>query len=129
MSYKVYTTESQGQRNHISIFVETETDGRGRTFHVIGTILNGMEYQTREDGDPIHSPDHVAGSKTLVGTIEKTDMSRFEAVCEAVEVPGSQVFLNGKRKDPSKPLRRCGDWVKDVKAKLVADGILATESA
>jgi hypothetical protein len=34
------------------------------------------------------------------------------------------VALNGRRLDPSKPLRRCGEWVQEVVAKALAEGVV-----
>jgi hypothetical protein len=124
MSFNVYTAENHGTRNHIFIFVETGDDKKGRRFHVTGTVLNGMKYETEDYDFPDESASYVQDSLKLVGTVEQSDMARFGAVCEAVEVPGAQMKLNGKLKDPSKPLRRCGEWVQDAVEKLIADGIV-----
>ena len=34
------------------------------------------------------------------------------------------VGLNGKPKDPAKPLRRCGEWVEEAIDALVEEGVL-----
>lgn len=49
MSYSVYTVEllGSGPINHVRLFVETQEDGGGQIFHVIGTILQGMTFETR----------------------------------------------------------------------------------
>ena len=128
--YKVYITEHFGVRNHIRLFVEMNpAEGSGRIFHVVGTILQGMEYETRPTGRPNDSPTLIPDSATLIGTVDATLMDQFEAVCQEIPPPAAQVHLNGKPKDPSQPLRRCGDWVQEVKAKLLADGILQTNNA
>ena len=129
MSYKVYTAESLGVINHIAFFIETESDGTGRKAHVVGSVLNGMKYENKPSKAPEHddSVSFVPDSKILLGTMRAEDMARFEGTCEAVAPPGAQVKLNGKPKDPSKPIRRCGDWVKEVTDKVIAEGILKTE--
>lgn len=124
ISYLVFTAEYFGRPNHIAIFVETEPDDDGRIFNVTGDILNGMTYEARPSSNPIHTLSYVLGTLTRIGTVMQQDMPRFEEACEAVEVPEAQLFLNGKPKDPSKPVRRCGEWVEDAKVKLIADGIL-----
>jgi hypothetical protein len=93
-------------------------------FHVVGNILNGMTYERKPAKRPDDSATYVPGSKVLIGTIETTDLERFEMACKSVPVPGAQLKLNGRPKDASKPIRRCGDWVQDVKDKVIADGIL-----
>lgn len=123
-SHNVYTIETHGSPNHEAIFIETAGDGSGTRYHVTGTILMGMEYEERRSPKPDDSPSFVPGSKILQGIVQGSAMGAFEAICKSVEVPGSQVRLNGKRKDPSKPIRRCGDWVRDALAKLHAEGVL-----
>ncbi|KAL4780582.1 hypothetical protein BJX76DRAFT_337570 [Aspergillus varians] len=131
MSYNVYTAEFiSGQRNHVRIFIETNptpatvTDPIGIVYHVIGTILMGMEYQKRDSQDPLHSATFVPGTKKKVGTIAEEDVAKFETeCCEAISPPAPQVKLNGTRLDPSKPLYRCGEWVEDVKRLAFEKGI------
>jgi hypothetical protein len=54
-------------------------------------------------------------------------MGQFEIVCRSIPVPGAQMTLGGKLKDPSKPLRRCGDWVNEAINKLIAEGLVKCE--
>lgn len=124
MSYSVYTAEYLGSPNHVGIFVETASDGSGLVFHVVGNILNGMTYEKKPGRRPDDSATFVPGSKVRIGSIEATDLDRFESACKAVPAPGAQLKLNGKPKDPSKPIRRCGEWVQDVKEKVIADKIV-----
>ncbi|KAK4543568.1 hypothetical protein LTR36_005463 [Oleoguttula mirabilis] len=125
MSYDVYTAEYQGTTiNHVAIFVKTNSDGNGRIFHVTGSVMMGMKYETRDGKSPKDSHSFVPGSLNRIGAVEQSNMSQFEAACEAVEVPGKQYATLNKRIDPSKPLRRCTHWVEDVVAKLLADGIV-----
>jgi len=128
MSYNVYTAEYLGiQRNHISIFVETnerDDDKSGRVYHVVGSILDGMTYEVRDGLFPDAEPSYVDGTLALIGTVRKSAMQDFEAVCEAVEVPGRQMTLGGKWLDPSRPVRRCGEWVEDAKRALIEEGVV-----
>ncbi|WPH03071.1 Hypothetical protein R9X50_00594500 [Acrodontium crateriforme] len=126
MSYNVYTAEYLGSPNHVGIFVETESNGNGLNFHVTGSILAGMIYECKAAKRPDDSATFVPGTKIRIGSLEKSKLSDFESVCRSVPAPGAQVRLNGMPKDPSKPIRRCGDWVGDVKEKIIADGILGS---
>ncbi|KAM0719721.1 hypothetical protein Q7P37_003854 [Cladosporium fusiforme] len=127
MSYSVYTAEYLGSLNHVRIFVETTSDGDGFVFHVIGNILRGMTYEKRP-GNRFDDPaTFVPRSMVRIGSIEATDLARFESACEAVPVPGAQLKLNGKPIDASKPIRRCGEWVQDVKEKVIAEKIMRVE--
>lgn len=83
-----------------------------------------MTYEKKTTENPELDPTFVPDSKVRIGSIEAADLPRFESVCEAVSPPGAQVYLNGKRKDPQKPLRRCGEWVGEVRERVVAEGIL-----
>lgn len=120
MSYEVYTAEYLGQPNHVAIYIETQprTDDQessGVLYHVVGNILQGMNYENRDSKDPLLSASYVPHTKKKIGTIAIGDLARFESeCCKTVAPPGSQVTLNGKRKDPSKPLYRCNHWLDDV---------------
>lgn len=124
MSYNVYTAQYQGKPNHVAIFVETDPGKSGALFHVVGNILRGMEYETRKSNLPDISATFVRNSKVHIGVVHRDDLHRLEAVCETVPVPGAQLKLNGDRLDRTKPVRRCGEWVKEAKEKLVAEGIV-----
>ncbi|PIA94592.1 hypothetical protein CB0940_08167 [Cercospora beticola] len=130
MSYKVYTIERLGMSslNHVALFVETETDGGGLVFHVTGNILSGMKYEKEVSDRPDNSASFIAGTQRLIETLQKSKLSDFESACESVPIPGAQLKLNGTPKHPWKPIRRCGEWVEDAKAKVIADGILLVGS-
>lgn len=97
---------------------------KGQKFHVTGTVLKGMNFEINNCDSPYDLGSYVEGSIKRIGTVEVNKMDLFKKACEEVEVPGAQVLLNGKPKDSSKPVRRCGDWVRDAKAKLIAEGII-----
>lgn len=126
MSYQVYTVEYLGSPNHIALFVETGSNGDGTLFHVVGTILQGMRFETKSN-TPDQSATFVKGSKKYIGQVKKEAMAQFETICRSIAPPGAQMTLGGKRKDPSKPLRRCGEWVSEAKSKLVGDGLVKCE--
>ncbi|EDP53325.1 hypothetical protein KXW65_006839 [Aspergillus fumigatus] len=93
-------------------------------FHVVGNILQGMTYQKRDTKDPLLSASYVAHTKKKIGTTAAKDLNRFETeCCNAVAPPGSQVTLSGKRKDLSKPLYRCNNWLDDVISLAFQKGI------
>ena len=101
-----------------------EADQSGQIFHVIGNILTGMEFQTKPAKRPDDSQSYVPGSLKFIGRIQNSDMSKLEQACRAVAPPGAQLRLNGTRKDPSKPIRRCGEWVHEVKEKVLSEGLV-----
>lgn len=115
MSYKVYTVDYVGQpgrRNHVAIFIETGDEGSGILYHVVESILRGMEYQRRKGHHYSKSFSFVPGTDVLVGNIQSADLSRFDSICESVPAPGAQLNLDGSRIDASVPLRRYIEWVK-----------------
>jgi hypothetical protein len=124
-SYRVYHALDIGvQRSHQSIFIETHELGKstGHLYHVVGSILEGMKYEDKETKDPRHSASFEKMS--FIGVILSSDIPRFEAVCRSVEVPGRQLDLCSRRLDPSKPLRRCGEWTADAISALHQQGIV-----
>jgi hypothetical protein len=132
MQYNVFTVEFLGQPNkpnHVAIYVETkhksyDHEGAGIKYHVVGTILLGMNYERQISEDYMLSPEYVAGADRHIGHIEATDIPLLERICESIPPPAAQVALNGRRLDPSKPLRRCGEWVQEVVAKALAEGVV-----
>lgn len=124
MSYTVYTAEYLGSPNHVGLFVETSSDGSGQIYHVVGTILNGMTYENKLGKKPEDSVSFVPGSKKVVGRIAQADMGKLDSLCRSIPPPARQVMLNGSRIDPSKPLRRCGEWVEEVKTAARSNGLI-----
>ncbi|KAL2837000.1 hypothetical protein BJY01DRAFT_221404 [Aspergillus pseudoustus] len=129
MSYCVYTAEYIGSPNHEAIYIETdpmaaESADRGRRYHVTGTILQGMVYESKGSLDPDHEATHVPGTKKRIGTVAIGDLTRFEEeCCRAVPPPRPQVTLGGKRLYSGTPLYRCGDWMRDVLVLAFEKGI------
>lgn len=132
MQYNVFTVEFLGQpnkANHVAIYVETKPrgndyEGSGIKYHVVGTILLGMKYTREISENYMLSPEYVTGADRLIGSISETDVPLLERICELIPPPAAQVALNGRRLDPSKPLRRCGEWVQEVVAKALAEGVV-----
>ncbi|KAF2215095.1 hypothetical protein CERZMDRAFT_82168 [Cercospora zeae-maydis SCOH1-5] len=126
MSYNVYTIErlDLSSPKHAVIFVETEKDAGGLIFEVTGSILHGTKYEKTASGRPDKSASFVPGSQRLIGSLEKSKLAAFESACAAVPVPGAQVQVNSTSTDHLKPIQRCGEWVEEVKAKAIAEGIL-----
>lgn len=74
-----------------------------------------MTYQTQDTKDPLLSASYVAHTKKKIRTTTIGNLARFEPeCCNIIAPPGPQVTLNGKRKDPSKPLYRCNHWLDDA---------------
>jgi len=132
MLYNVFTVEFLGQPNkpnHVAIYIETKPksvdhEGAGIEYHVVGTILLGMKYTREHSENYMLSPEYVAGADLLIGRIAETDIPLLEGICESIPPPAAHVALNGRRLDPSKPLRRCGEWVQEVVAKALAEGVV-----
>ncbi|KAM0544116.1 hypothetical protein ACHAPJ_011998 [Fusarium lateritium] len=124
MSYNVYTVEYIGSPNHVAIFIENGREGSGTIYHVIGNILLGMEFNIKPAKRPNLSESFVPGTQRQIGRIQQADVARFEAVCQNNPPPGAQLRLNGRPKDPSKPIRRCGEWVNEVVDRALYEGII-----
>ena len=132
MEHNVFTVEFLGQpnkANHVAIYVETSPKsddhlGAGIKYHVVGTILLGMKYKRQTSENYMLSPEYIAGADRLVGRIDEPDLPLLEKICEAIPPPAAQVSLNSRRLDPLKPLRRCGEWVQEVVAKALAEGVV-----
>ncbi|KAK0369697.1 hypothetical protein CABS03_01686 [Colletotrichum abscissum] len=124
MSYNICTLEYLGSPNHVAIFIEDGQHGSGTIYHVIGNILVGMEFQIKPAKRPDLSESFVPGTQRQLGRIQKADVVSFEALCRSVPPPGAQLKLNGRPKDPSKPIRRCGEWVHEVADKALSQGII-----
>ncbi|KAL3493504.1 hypothetical protein BJX62DRAFT_235332 [Aspergillus germanicus] len=128
-SFEVYRVQFVGQPSHVALYIETQPNaeverGKGVKYDVTGTILMGMEFRKQDSEGPVLGVTYVPGSKEKVATIAAGDLGRFETeCCEAVAPPASQVFLNGRRKDSSKPLYRCNHWVDDVVKLALKKGI------
>lgn len=124
-SYRVYRAEYLGIQNHIALFVETHQSGlgSGALYHVVGSIIQGMKYETKAALAPEQSGSY-AGRKDYLGVVSVDDYDRFNTICQGIVPPGAQVRLNGKKIDPSKPLYRCGEWNKDATDALRRHGVL-----
>ncbi|KAI2827563.1 hypothetical protein CBS147321_10765 [Aspergillus niger] len=131
--YDVYLTEQHGVRNHLAIFIETDPDAEpfcnsGRLYHVVGTILRGMDYGHRNTPDPELLPGYVMDSKRKIAVIAKDDVIRFERECaEEIPPPPAQLTLSGKPLNLAVPLYRCTDWVEDVVKLALELGIFKRE--
>jgi hypothetical protein len=99
----------------------------GRVFHVTGNVVimgQGMKYEEKQAHDPEVSLSYAKDTKKKVGTVKTSELDRFRAVCKSIPVPGPQLRLNGKRIDPSKPLRRCIEWTAEAVEALLEDGVM-----
>lgn len=121
MSLDVYTSEYVGKpSNHKVAFIEIrprepESEEHGRIYHVTGSLIWGMSYETRTSRDPALSQYHIEGSKKRIGTILKENLVRFDfECCRAVPPPDVQIDREGEPLDPNTPIYHCGHWLKDV---------------
>jgi hypothetical protein len=121
--YPVSLVESLGvPRNHHALFIQTNSDGTGSLFNVIGDTQSGMNFEARELSEqPELSQTFV--SKSQLGWIKAGDLHRVEAICRSSPPPAKQ-FDGPKRIDKTKPLRRCQGWTSEIVASLRANGIL-----
>lgn len=77
MQYNVFTVEFLGQPNkpnHVAIYVETKPksdnhEGAGIKYHVVGTVLLGMNYERQTSTIYTLSPEYVAGADRFIGRI------------------------------------------------------------
>lgn len=83
-----------------------------------------MTYEIKPGKKPQDSLSFVPGSKKHVGTIAQSNMGKLDELCRSIPPPGAQLKLNGSRKDPTKPLRRCGEWVQEVKEASLSSGLI-----
>lgn len=125
MSYRVFLVSYLGSPDHEAIFVEVNRDESGQVFHVKGNIQTGMEYESKPAKKPEDSFTFV--SKELLGTVTEANYSKIDDVCKQIPPPAKQ-FNGPKRIDPSVPLRRCGEWVRETIQALQKDGILLDDS-
>jgi hypothetical protein len=122
--YQAYRVEYIGQPNHEALFVETHEEGNrtGHVYHVTGTILRGMTYEHKRGKQPEASATFVA--KHSIGTISTNRYSDVDDICRSIPVPGAQLTLGGKKKNPNQPIRRCGEWTSEAIQELRASGVL-----
>lgn len=105
--------------------METIPNEEGIIFHVIGgNARSSMKYEKKRGKHPTASVSFIPESLVRFGTLKETDLASFESACEAVAVPGVQPKDDKTSKGSSKPIRRCGDWVQDVKEKVIAEKIV-----
>ncbi|KAJ2980086.1 hypothetical protein NQ176_g2857 [Zarea fungicola] len=123
MSYNVHLVQfiSLNKWEDLGIFVETNAEGGGQLYRVVGSIQRGMEFQTSAMPRPDRTP--CFESQACMGTIPARSLHLLEKTCLNVQPPAKQYELT-VRLDPSRPLRQSRAWVNDVVAKLIADGIM-----
>jgi hypothetical protein len=80
-------------RYHNVLFVETDTDGGGKIFHVTGDLVSGMRYESKDGKRPDRSETYHA--KIYLGRIRIEDYpDRLEQVLRAVPAPHQQRAFN-----------------------------------
>ena len=113
-TYRVFHVYYHGTPDHEAIFVETHENGTdsGHLYHVTGSILMGMTYEHKRARRPEDSAEFH--EKSYIGRLKQSDYGRVDLICRGVSVPGRQLDLRGRRLDPTKPVRRCGEWTADA---------------
>ncbi|KAI0415270.1 hypothetical protein F5X98DRAFT_388924 [Xylaria grammica] len=81
-----------GKRYYTVLFVELKPRGSGVMYHVVGSITDGMRFQSREFHWPEHSEYY---NSMLMGCTPKTGHpSAWEALLQAVPPPHKQKAFN-----------------------------------
>jgi hypothetical protein len=112
MSRKVYKVSYAGvPLDHQVVFVETDADGTGHIFHVIGNIQEGMSYEHKPGMKPEDSVTFVI--KEYIRTVSATNYARIESIVNDVDPPKKQ-FDGARRINPQEPLRRCQEWTTEA---------------
>ncbi|CAO2651186.1 Nn.00g094830.m01.CDS01 [Neocucurbitaria sp. VM-36] len=79
-------------RYHTVIFVETQADGGGYTFHVTGDLVKGMKYESKPGNPELSRSFHA---KTYLGRIRREDYpARLDQVLQTVPPPHRQRAFN-----------------------------------
>lgn len=84
-----------------------------------------MTFETRPDVKLEIDVLFVPGSQKCVGRIAQLAMGELDELCRSISPPAAQMNLNGTRKDPTRPLRRCGEWVEEVKEEALSRGLIS----
>jgi hypothetical protein len=108
-------------RDHIALFIETNPhDHTGYIVQATGTIAQVMSFRHKE----VKLEDLTSAlSKTCIGTVARADCPRVQAGVDK-NLPPAKQFNGAKRIDPSKSLRRCGEWKERAIEALKDQGIL-----
>lgn len=124
-SYRVYLGKylTWKDTHHHAIYVETdEVNEEGVLYHAVGSVLRGMKLDIRTDKDPLRSDTGV--SRQQIGWVTKQNHHRMQEVCLTIPPPAAQLALNGKKLNPSQPIRHCQHWVAEAIDALKAEGVL-----
>jgi hypothetical protein len=122
MTYRVYLiTWLDVRRNYTSIFVETEDDLTGETFHVSTDDDLGVYVEHLLSGRPEEAETFLY--KSYVGRVSVANYPRMQSIVRAL--PAS-IKLSNRPNDiyPGIPLGQCSDWTEDAIQVLKDEGIL-----
>ena len=115
-TYNVYRAVWWAAPGHQAIFVETESDGSGELYHVVGSMNDGFKYEMKKTGRLETS--RTFSHKDLLGKLESNNKPRFATTCQSVPAPGKTVGNTLQDKD-------CKSWVRDVIAALKRAAVLS----
>ncbi|KAG6092773.1 hypothetical protein E4U30_004957 [Claviceps sp. LM220 group G6] len=107
--------------NHHAIFVQTNSDGSGMLYHVIGSIQKGMTFEHKQGKKPDDASSFI--KKTHLGWVTIDKYPFVERICRSVPPPKKQ-FEVQRRLFPREPLRRCQEWTDEAVEALSSSGIL-----
>lgn len=112
-------------KNHHALYVETDAPKEtGYLYHVQGSLLGGMKFNTKPCPSPRHSPSFE--SMTAIGSLKQHELAQFEEACLSIPPPKPQLTLGGRQIHPHEPLRTCQEWVAEAVEAVRTGGIIAS---
>lgn len=124
---KVYKVSSVGNGpiDHVAIFIETSpTTGEGQVYHVIGSIQQGMQYETKPSPKPEDSLTFL--NKQHIGYIKSDKLDRVHVILSSLAAPPKQ-FEGPKCLVDRHEIRRCTEWTEDAIQLLQSEKILLAQ--
>jgi hypothetical protein len=116
--YRIVSSQSHGP-DHVGLALvpaQMPDQGGGRSYHVIGNVGMGMEYQKRGRFDFSREPTYK--SKSYLFTIKKESLQDWERICDGQPAPFDPRVLTERNIDPPPP--DCVSWVNDITQEAIA---------
>ena len=121
-SYIIYLVcFSNMKTGHHTIYIDIEKDARGHKFHVVGSLQQGMAFETMETRHPFFDP--VWEWMKPVGRVSQEKFAKFEEAYRAVPALAKQYDLV-KLLVPKDQIRHCQHWAAEAIEALQHDRIL-----
>lgn len=107
--------------DHRALYIPHQgEEGPGRLFHVVGSLINGMVFQTKDTRDPRLSL--MFRSMSRLGWVIGGD-EKVQQICERIPPPPKQYDL-GQRLVPLSEIRHCQHWAREACEELQLQGVL-----